>query len=137
MDAILVDTGTTLPNQITGLNNLSPAEVNAEVDQALADYDGPTNAEMEARTLPSADYFDADNDDVNLASTALDNIPITEPNGVASDFREMIVQLWRRFFKKATKTSYDLQTYSDDEESILTTQTISDDGVVEIQEAAE
>lgn len=32
---------------------LGPAEVNAEVDTALADYDGPTNAELEART-PSA-----------------------------------------------------------------------------------
>lgn len=32
---------------------LGPAEVNAECDTALADYDGPTNAEMEVRT-PSA-----------------------------------------------------------------------------------
>jgi phage baseplate assembly protein W len=51
--AILTDTGTTLPAQIAALNNLSAAQVNAEVDTALADYDGPTNAEMVART-PSA-----------------------------------------------------------------------------------
>ena len=43
---------------ITSLNDLSAADVNAEVDTALADYDGPTNAEMEARTLAAADYFD-------------------------------------------------------------------------------
>lgn len=33
---------------VTGFNDLSAAQVNAEVDTALADYDGPTNAEMVA-----------------------------------------------------------------------------------------
>ncbi len=35
--AILEDTGTTIPAQIAALNNISPAQVNAEVDTALAD----------------------------------------------------------------------------------------------------
>lgn len=35
--AILEDTGTTIPAQISALNNLSAAQVNAEVDTALAD----------------------------------------------------------------------------------------------------
>lgn len=48
VDAILADTGTTIPAQISGLNNLSAAQVNAEVDTALADYDSPTNTEMTA-----------------------------------------------------------------------------------------
>jgi len=46
--AILVDTGTDIPAQISALNNLSAAQVNAEVDTALADYDAPTNTEMVA-----------------------------------------------------------------------------------------
>ena len=46
--AILEDTGTTIPAQISGLNNLSASQVNAEVDTALADYDGPTKAEMDS-----------------------------------------------------------------------------------------
>jgi hypothetical protein len=46
--SILADTGSTLPNQIAALNNLSASEVNAEVDTALADYDAPTKAEMDA-----------------------------------------------------------------------------------------
>lgn len=46
--AILEDTGTTLPGLISALNNLSAADVNAEVDTALADYDGPTKAEMDS-----------------------------------------------------------------------------------------
>lgn len=33
---------------ITGFNDLSAAQVNAEVDTALADYDAPTKAEMDA-----------------------------------------------------------------------------------------
>jgi hypothetical protein len=37
VDAILVDTDTTIPAQITGLNDISTADVNAEVDTALAD----------------------------------------------------------------------------------------------------
>ncbi|MCK9520859.1 MAG: carboxypeptidase-like regulatory domain-containing protein [Dehalococcoidia bacterium] len=61
---ILEDTGTTLPaaiallataaalsaldGKVGGLNDLSAAEVNAEVDQALADYDGPTKAELDS-----------------------------------------------------------------------------------------
>lgn len=43
--------------------------VNAEVDQALADYGGPTNAQMEARTLVAANYFDSATDGVKLNAT--------------------------------------------------------------------
>lgn len=38
---------------ITGFNDLSAAQVNAEADAALADYDGPTHAEMTAE-IPTA-----------------------------------------------------------------------------------
>lgn len=48
IDAVLVDTGTTIPAQISGLNNLSSADVNAACDTALADYDAPTKAELDA-----------------------------------------------------------------------------------------
>lgn len=61
VDAILVDTGTTIPAQITALNDLSAADVNAEVDTALADYDPPTKAELDARTLLAASYATAAN----------------------------------------------------------------------------
>lgn len=46
---------------------LTTAQVNAEVDAALGDYDGPTNAEMEARTLAAASYATAANQDTLLA----------------------------------------------------------------------
>jgi len=68
-----------------------------------------------------------------LASDGLDSVSITAPSGVASNFREMVVQLWRRFFKKATMTSSALSTYADDGVSVLTTQELSDDGTVQTQ----
>lgn len=47
---------------ITGFNDLSAADVNAEVDTALADYDGPTHAELTSEL--------ADADDAVLAAIA-------------------------------------------------------------------
>jgi hypothetical protein len=70
-----------------------------------------------------------------LASDGLDSISITAPTGVATNFREMLVQLWRRFFRKATKTSTQIKTYADNGTTVVTTQTISDDGTTQTQGA--
>ena len=61
--AILVDTAQigTAGAGLTDLGGMSTAmkaEVNAEADTAISDYDPPTNAEMVARTLVAASYFD-------------------------------------------------------------------------------
>lgn len=42
-----VQSGIATSAEIAALNDLSAAEVNAEVDTALADYDGPTKAELD------------------------------------------------------------------------------------------
>lgn len=65
---------------VTGFNDVSTAQVNAEVDTALADYDAPTNAEMEARTLPAASYGTAANqtiinDNVSAVGVLVADIP--------------------------------------------------------------
>lgn len=39
---------------VTGFNDLSAADVNAEVDTALADYDAPTKAELDSAVAPLA-----------------------------------------------------------------------------------
>lgn len=67
---------------------------------------------------------------VVLGSDGLDGIAITAPAGVASTFREMVVQTWRRYFKKADRDTGagTLKTYADDGSTVLTTQTISDVG---------
>lgn len=74
--------------------------------------------------------------EVKLAADAFDLIPTTAPAGVASDFREMIVQLWRRFFCRATKSGGLLKTYDDDDLTVLTTQPVTDDNTSDEQGAA-
>jgi hypothetical protein len=73
---------------------------------------------------------------VNLAATGLDSIPVADPGGVASTFPQMVVQTWRRFFKKATKTSTQIKTYDDTGVTTRTTQTVSDDGTTQTQGVA-
>ncbi len=81
----------------------------------------------------SAGELDTNAGLVKLASDGLDSISTTAPSGVASNFREMLVQVWRRFFKKSTLTSTQLKTYADNGSDILTTQTVSDDGTTQTQ----
>lgn len=68
VDAILVDTGTTIPALIIGLNDLSAAQVNAEVDAALTDYDAPTKAELDAAVAPLS-TFDPSTDTLEGSET--------------------------------------------------------------------
>lgn len=68
-----------------------------------------------------------------LASDGLDSISTTAPSGVAANFREMMVQVWRRFFKRATLTSSELVTYADDDTTPVTTQPVSDNGTTQVQ----
>lgn len=52
---------------VDSIGATATAQVNAEADTALADYDGPTNTEMEARTLAAAAYATAANQTTILA----------------------------------------------------------------------
>jgi hypothetical protein len=68
-------------NLDTQLGTLAtPAQVNAQCDQALADYDGPTNAEMEARTLLAAAYGTAASQ-----TTILARLPVAFVSGSVND----------------------------------------------------
>jgi len=120
-----------------------------------------TQAQLNDRTLPADDYatkaicsetrlaqLDAANlpadigeipttkTGYKLASDGLDAVATTAPAGVAGNFREMMVQLFRRFFKKSTLTSTELKTYADNGTDVLTTQAVSDDGTTQTQEAS-
>lgn len=70
-----------------------------------------------------------------LASDGLDAISTTAPTGVAANFREMIVQTWRRFFKKSVydKNTETLKTYANDGTTVLTTQSLATEDDVETQ----
>jgi hypothetical protein len=72
--------------------------------------------------------------DQYLADTGkpdLDSVSIVEPSGVASNFREMAIQLWIRFFNKVDKTSTEIKTY-DASGNVITTQTYTESGDTEI-----
>lgn len=56
---------------IATLNNLSAAQVNAEVDTALADYDAPTKAELDSA---EADIRGVDNDTLKTISDQIDGL---------------------------------------------------------------
>jgi hypothetical protein len=77
-------------------------------------------------------------DNCELNATGLDAIPITAPSGPATDFREMQVQVWRRFFKKHFKDSAagDIITYADDGTTVITTQAYTVSGSDETVDAA-
>jgi len=93
----------------------------------------PTSEDFEARTIESDDYVvTSDVLTVNLASTGLDNIVATEPTGVATTFREMIVQLWMRFFNRIDKDATKIQVYEDDGETVSTIQTYTEGGTTEV-----
>lgn len=103
--AILEDTGTTIPAQISALNNLSAAQVNAEVDAALADInldhlvknavdtDFPTTVHLNSvighladngtsasfdRTTDSLEALQAEHDATQSAVSAVDDFVDTE-----------------------------------------------------------
>ncbi|MCK5609426.1 hypothetical protein KAR91_46565 [Candidatus Pacearchaeota archaeon] len=67
-------------------NATALASINGECDTALTDYDGPTNAEMVARTLLASAYFDPTTDavaNVTLVATTTTN---TDMRGTDSAF---------------------------------------------------
>jgi len=71
-----------------------------------------------------------------LAGSGLDAITLPTLSTVATTFPGMVVQLWRRFFKKAILTSGTLITYADDGTTAVTTQTSSDTSTSETQGAS-
>ena len=71
-----------------------------------------------------------------LSPSGLDYITTTEPTTVATTFAGMMVQAWRRHFKKNTETATEHKTYKDNGTTVVTTQTLSDDGTTQTMGAA-
>jgi hypothetical protein len=55
---------------------------------------------------------------------------------LATNVRGLLIQTWRRLFKKSTLTATELKTYKDDGITVVTTQAVSDDQTTETQGAA-
>jgi len=71
--------GVSLTN-LGGMSAGMKAEVQVEADASLASYDGPTNAEMIARTILAASYFDP-------AADAVANVTLVATTTTNSDMR--------------------------------------------------
>lgn len=54
----------------------------------------------------------------------LDRVSTAAPTSATMNFRQMMVHLWRRFFKKADLIDGTLTTYADDNSTAITTQAV-------------
>ncbi len=124
----------------SGLSTLDAAGIrtavgmaSANLDTQLSTIDGNVDSILDDTGTAGVVVASASKTGYALASTGLDSISTTAPSGVASNFREMVVQVWRRFFKKTTKTATELKTYADNGSTIVTTQVVSDDGTTQTQ----
>lgn len=155
---VLVDTTTTntdMRGTDSAATAASLATAQADLD-ILTGADGVTLATSQPNYAPAtaaqATAIEADTQDLQtqigaagagltgipktgykLASDGLDTVATTSPAGVASNFREMVVATWQRFFWKSTLTATQLKTYDSAGTGVLTTQTVSDDGTTQTQ----
>ena len=120
----------------TGFSTLDAADVRTALGMATADLDDQLTAIGGTVNSLSSGVTVSDKTGFKLASDGLDAIATTAPSGPATTFREMVVQTWRWFFKRATKTSGSLVTYADDGTTPITTQAITASGTDEERGAA-
>ena len=117
----------TMPAAIAGTYNVearvqaggSPAQSDLSLGSGPIEWNGTVESYLFGNT--------------KLAATGLDSITVSDPTTVATTFAQMVVQIWRRFFKRVTLTSTQLICYRDDNSTAETTQTVSDNGVTQVQ----
>ena len=98
------------------------------VDDVISTCPATTATPGDAMTLTSGERS-------SIAAAVL-GTAMPAVSGVATTFGGAVAQLWRRFFKKATKSAIDIKTYADDGSTVITTQTISVSGDDETQGTA-
>lgn len=110
-----------------------PTEVTEEGRYFIVVYQGDKNRDFDDTPIGilyivwdgTSEVFETETSGgVVLSSTGLDNISTSEPSGRASTFREMVVQLFMRFFNKVDKTSSRIRVY-DENGNVVTSQTHS------------
>lgn len=97
------------------------------IDGNISDYDDTTKSQ-EAIAVAIANKTG-----YSLAASGLDAIPMTPPNGLATNFREMVVATWRRLYKKVTMNATTLTDFKDDDSTPNTTQALSDSAGTQTQ----
>ena len=111
---------------------LSQAETNSD---AIAIIFTSTNAAVGA--APQIFYTSDTTAAVTLSSAGLDAINLDLPAGPASNFREQLNLLYQRFFGKSDiNSSTGIRIYDTDDATVLTTQTVTDNGTTQTIGAA-
>lgn len=122
-------------SDIASLNNISAAQVNAEVDTALADYDGPTHAEL----VSEINDVQSDIAGLNNLSAAQVNAEVVdvlsvdmfaEPTGVPAATASLAVKIgyfYAALRNKVTVTATK-KIFFDDSDASMWEKDLSDDG---------
>ncbi len=74
-----------------------------------------------------------ENPPVIISSDGLDSVSTTEPSGLAMNFREQMVQLYRRFFGKVTLSGNQILNFKSDESTVATTQEVEETTALQTQ----
>lgn len=115
---------------ISGLNDLSAAQVNAEVDAALADYDGPTYTEMTSAFSALNDVSTADVNAEVVDALATDTYaePGTGAPAATTTIAQKINYLYKWTRNKKDNDGATTQFYADDASTVHHSQTTSESG---------
>lgn len=119
----------------------NPSELEGGI-YTLALTQGETNGDVlafiftctnpNARILPQIFYTSDASPTVTLGSASLDSVSVVLPTGPAANFREQMNLLYRRFFGKSDiSAAGGINVYDTDNTTILTTQTVTDNGTTQ------
>lgn len=119
----------------SGAGDLAAMKTNVDAIDTLTEASG--NGDLAAiKTAADAILVDTGTDGVVvaaasktgyvLAATGLDSVATTEPSGMASNYREMMVAVWWKLYRKSTQTATEEKTYDDNDADVKTTQPLSD-----------
>ena len=106
---------------VNGVEPTTKEEIAEETAVQIIQSEDPSSQSLSPISVDS-------NGHVILSPTGLDNIDITEPSGKATTFKEMLIQLWMRFFNKVEKDNANIKVYEDGGVFVSTTQTIEKNG---------
>jgi len=107
-----------ISDEIAALNDLSAAEVNAEVDTALADYDPPTKAEMDAG-------FSAVDADLTTIEGKIDTVD-TVVDGLDTNIDFLLKVVKNKKILEKTGSTWYLIIYDDDSSTEILNKAVKD-----------
>jgi hypothetical protein len=116
--------------QLTGIDMNTPIVDPVALTDILQNSTDPSGVPSPISVDSNGHIDVSDKTGFSLASDGLDSISTDEPSGRATNFREMIVQNWMRFFNKVTKTS-SIITVHDKNNSEVTEQNYDTSGTTE------